>query len=178
MQEILRRVRKHHEANPVRKEQERLRAKIGGITSQLDGIGERIVELPKSVSAAPLYKQMERLEGLKKEHEAALLTLAMTGQTARDRIVGLESFQDFAGLYRKFLAKEATVPERKQTVQKFIRKFEVGKETVKIHFIVDQEHYRRELASKEAGTRPFGASSDLFSSVGSNTLTFGARKRT
>jgi hypothetical protein len=171
-------VTKHHEANPARKEQERLKAKISGISSQLDGIGERIAELPKTVSAGPLYKQMERLERLKKENEAGLLTLATGGQAAKDRIVGLATFEDFAGHYRKFLAKEATVPEQKQVVQKFIRKVEVGTDTVKIHFIVDDEHFKQELALKEAGSRPFRGTSHLFTNYGSNTLTVGTQNRT
>ena len=48
----------------------------------------------------------------------------------------------------------ASVPDQKQMVQKFIKKVEVGMETVKIHFIVDKEHFERELASKEADSRP------------------------
>lgn len=181
MREILRRVKKHHEENPTRKEQERLKAKISGIASQLDGIGERIAELPKGVSAAPLYKQMERLEALKKENEAALLELAMGGISARDRVVGIDTFQDFARHYRQFLRQEASVPERKQAVQKFIRKVEVGTETVRVHFIVDEEHFKRELASKGAGSRPLWgvrSASGFSTDFGSNTLTFGAPGQT
>lgn len=175
MQEILRRVRKHHEANPTRKEQERLRAKISGLTSQLDGLAERIAELPKGVSAAPLFKQMERLEGLKTEHEAALAELSSSGTSAKDRVVGLDTFQTFASHYKRFLRQDMTVPEQKQAIQKFIRKVEVGTETVRIHYIVDEDHFKRDLASREAGSR---SASVFLKNVGSNTLTFGARKRT
>ncbi len=67
-------------------------------------------------------------------------------------------------------------------IQKFVRKIEVGTETVKIHFIVDDEHYKRELAAKEVGSRPLrgadSGSSDFFKDYGSNTLTFGAHRGT
>lgn len=179
MREILARVRKHHEANPLRKDQERLKSKITGIMSQLDALAERLAEIPKGVSAAPIFKQMERLEELKREHEENLGKLEMGGKTSLDRIVGLSTFEDFAFHYKRLIAKDATVPQRKQIVQKFIRKVEVGTETVKIHFIVDDEHYKRELAAKEkAGLRPLrgvGSASDFFTDFGSNTLTFGAR---
>lgn len=176
MSDLLSRVRKHHEANPLRKEQERFKSKISGLTSQLDGLAERIAELPKEVSAAPLYKQMERLESLKKENEKALQDL-MVGGRSINRIVGLDTFEGFAKQYRNFI-KEASVTEQKQIVQKFIRKIEVGTETVKIHFIVDEEHFKRELALKEAGSRSASNASDCSLNYGSNTLTFGARKET
>ncbi len=173
--DILERVRKHHQANPTRKEQERLRAKISGLTSQLDGLAERIAELPRRVSAEPLFKQMARLETLKKDHEEGLLELS-NGGYSKYRIVGLESFESFASHYKRFLREGMTVPEKKQAIQKFIRKVEVTTETVRIHFIVDEDHYKRELASSEAGSRPSqGNSASDFKSYGSNTLTFGAQ---
>lgn len=178
IREILERVRKHHEENPTRKEQERLRAKISGITSQLDGLAERIAELPKGVSATPLFKQMERLEGIKSGHEQNLEELTATG-SFKDRIVGLETFETFATHYKRFLREDATVPERKQAIQKFIRKVEVTTDSVRVHYIVDEDHYHRELASNEVGSRPSrGRFASDFRNFGSNTLTFGARKRT
>lgn len=117
------------------------------------------------------------MEALKKDHEQTLQKLALSGKTNRGRIVGLETFEDFAKHYRSFVSQESTVPERKQMVQKFIRKIEVGTETVKIHFIVDEEHFKRELAAKESSSRSFrsaASSSDFFKDYGSNTLTFGA----
>lgn len=176
MTKILERVREHAE-NPARKEQERLKAKIYGLASQLDALAERIAELPKTVSPEPIYRQMERIEGLKKEHEAGLLNLAMTGGTARDRIVGLDTFEDFASHYRNFVLKSATVPEQKLMVQKFIRKVEVGTETVRVHYIVDEEHISRELAVREAGSGPLqGKFSGVSLDGCSNTLTFGAHR--
>ena len=173
MEDILRRVQIQHKANPQRREQERLKAKAHGVSSQLDAIAERIAELPKGISAAPLYKQMARLEGLKNEHEAALLEIAMGGKNLKQRIVGTDTFYNFASHYRAFLRNDVSVPDRKQAVQKFIRKIEVGTETVRIHYIVDNEHFKRELASKDASSRP-----DFFCNVSSNTLTFGAPGQT
>ena len=157
MRGILTRVREHHKANPTRKEQERLRAKISGISSQLDALGERIAELPKAVSALPLYKQMERLETLRKEHEESLAELSATGSSVRERIVGLDTFQDFASYYRSFLREGATIPERKQAMQKFIRKVEVSTESVKIHYIVDEDHYHPSVRPWMSTACPFGA---------------------
>lgn len=174
MEKILARVRERHAENPSKKEQERLRAKIHGLTSQLDALAERVAELPKTVPAEPFYKQMEKLGDLKKEHEAVLMDLRMSGGMELNRIVGLDTFQNFASYYRNFILKGATVPEQKLMVQKFIRKVEVGVETVRVHFIVDEMHFGRELAAKAAGSRPLRGGSDFFTDLSSNTLTNGA----
>lgn len=178
MMEMLKRVREKHEENPHRKDEERLKAKIYGVTSQIDGLAERLSELPKSVSAAPIYKQMERLEDIRRSHESELQALKATGKTSLDRVVDLSKFDDFASHYRKFMTQEIPPNDLRQMVKKFINKVEVGTETVKIHWIVDEEHYERELALKRAGSSPSGAVLNFKSNLGSQSLTFGARKRT
>ncbi len=178
MKEMLKRVREKHEENPHRKDEERLKAKIYGITSQLDGLAERLSELPKTVSAAPIYKQMERLENIKEGYEKELEALKATGKTSLDRVVDLSKFDDFARHYRKYMTQEIASNELRQMVKKFIYKVEVGTETVKIHWIVDDEHFERELALKRAGSSPKGAVLNFKSNVGSQSLTFGAPGQT
>ncbi|MCO5144149.1 MAG: recombinase family protein [Oligoflexia bacterium] len=179
MKDILKRVREKHEENPHRKDEERLKAKISGITSQIDGLAERLSELPKMVSAAPIYKQMERLQEIKESHEKELQSLKTTGRTSLDRVVDLNKFEDFVCHFRKFVNEEIPPNDLRQLIKKFIHKVEVGTETVKIHWIVDEEHYERELALKRAGSSPKGVGLFLFENrtrnFGSQSLTFGAR---
>lgn len=72
----------------------------------------------------------------------------------KGRIIGLDTFETFATHYNRFLREDATVPERKQAIQKFIRKVEVTTDSVRLHYIVDEDHYERELASDQAGSHP------------------------
>lgn len=44
-----------------------LKAQIYGFNSQIDALAERLSELPKEVSASPIYKQMGNLEKRKSE---------------------------------------------------------------------------------------------------------------
>ncbi len=85
----------------------------------------------------------------------------------------LDTFEDFAAHYRNFVSKEASVNERKQLVKKFVKRVEVGADSFRIHFIVDREHYQRELALSRAGSRPLGGQG-FFAVGSSNTLTNGA----
>ena len=80
------------------------------------------------------------------------------------------------------MTKEIEPNELRQMIKKFIHKVEVGTETVKIHWIVDDEHFERELALKGAGfsrsDSPLGAVLNFKRNLGSQNLTFGAPGRT
>ena len=133
------------------------------------------------MSAGPIYKQLERLQGIKHDHDEALIRFRSGGVTSVDRIVGLDTFHDFASHHRGLVVSAADVTQRKQMIQKFVRKVEVGIDSFNIHYIVDQEHYKRELALKEATSRLFAGRrsvANIVNNLSSNTLTFGARKRT
>jgi site-specific DNA recombinase len=175
---IFEKVQKHHKENPQRQDMERLKAKLFGVNSQIDALSERIAELPKGVSADPLIRQLAKLQNVYREHEDALVELKMNGKTNFDRIVGLETFNEFAEHYRKMVLGDLSVTQKKQFVQKFIKKIEVGVKVYKVHYYVDNDHYRRELALREAGSLPFKAGLKLFNNFDSNTLTFGAPART
>jgi hypothetical protein len=177
-QRIFEKVKSHHKENPQRQEIERTKAKIFGVNSQIEALSERIAELPKDVSAEPLFRQLAKLQAAQKENEKVLADLKNGSLTNFDRIVGIDTFDDFTEHYKTLVLKDLTVTQKKQFVQKFVKKIEVGVKTYKIHFIVDEEHFKRELALKEAGSQPFGArrldSQNLFGCFGSNTLTNGA----
>ncbi len=59
---ILEKVRERHDENPKRKDIKRLKAKTSGVSSQIEALSERLAELPKGISATPIYKQLERLQ--------------------------------------------------------------------------------------------------------------------
>jgi site-specific DNA recombinase len=180
---VLETVKAKHEENPQRKDQERMKAKIFGINSQIEALAERLAEIPKSVSAQPIYKQMEKLETVKKDYEDQLAKLKQSGRSSLDRVEDLNKFEDFASHYRRFLSN-ATVQEQKMMLKKFIKKVEVGLDSVKIHWIVDQEHYERELQLEKAGAQAalggagLSQSTGFFKNYGSCTLTNGAPGRT
>ncbi len=116
---------------------------------------------------------MEKLQGLKDGFEEKLKDLEAGGKTSFDRIVDIGTLDTFAHHYRKFVLKDADFVQRKELVKKFVNKVEVGIDTVKIHFIVDQDHYNQELALKRVGSAPLN-----FKNFSSSRLTSGARSQT
>lgn len=69
---------------------------------------------------------------------------------------------------------------KKQIIKKFVRRVEVAPDGITIRFIVDAEHYERELVMQKAGSRSQARrhGGQIFTYVGSNILTIGARERT
>ncbi len=182
MRRIFEKVKMHYEQNPKTKELEQARAKLFGVNSQIEALSERISELPKEVSAEPLYRQLGKLQSIQKDLENAVQKFKLNGKSCLDRIAKLSTFEEFARHYKKLLANELSVPEKKLLIQKFVRKLEVGVKTYKIHFIVDEDHYRKELALKKASSNgELGRISELrvfLNGLGSNTLTIGDRGTT
>ena len=172
MRDVLNKVREFHEANPVRKEECRLKAKVFGINSQIDGLAVRLSELPKGISAAPIYKQMLKLEELSGQYKSELEKLKTNTQGSFERVVNLQDFEAFTKRYKKLTFDDLTVDQKKQLLKRFIHKIEIGVDSVKIHFIVDGDRYKEESALADAASC---RNSDFFKICGSNTLTVGAR---
>jgi site-specific DNA recombinase len=137
-------IEKLNQGNASLKERERLQAKISGLNSQLEALTERLSFLPKSVSAAPFFKQMEKLEIMKKDFEQKLQSDEGSARPPSLRFVTQETFTDFAKYWEKFLLT-ANDEMKKKIVQKFVRRVEVGKDEVNIQWLVDEEHYQNEL---------------------------------
>jgi hypothetical protein len=60
--ELQNRVKAIHKYNDEESERGKLKAKFYGVTSPLDALAERLSIEPKTASATPIIKQMEKLE--------------------------------------------------------------------------------------------------------------------
>ena len=90
--------------------------------------------------------------------------------------MALESFEDFAIEYRKLLGRSLAADAKKRLLKRFIHKIEIGTDSVKIHVIVDKEHYRQEAKINGAGA-PL-TETNFLKNFGSNTLTIGTGRGT
>ncbi len=79
---VFEKVKAHHKENPQRQDIERQKAKLYGVNSQVEALSERIAELPKEVSADPLYRQLAKLQDIQKELEESLVSLKNGGMTS------------------------------------------------------------------------------------------------
>lgn len=174
-------VRSLHDGDPGQREKERLKAKLYGINSQIDAVAERLTQLPKNVSATPIFKQMEKLEVAKKEIEESLAKVKVIPFNIEQRLVKMKTFEAFTDHYRQIISN-ADHETRKSMVQKLIKRIEVGVDTIKIQWHLDQEHYERELALRGLSpVLPMAAGAEslkFFKNKSSCSLTFGAHRET
>ena len=116
---------------------------------------------------------MEKLEIAKNEIEEMLIKVIESSGRFDQALVKFETFEAFAKHYQEFLNEKSDFATRKKMLQKFLKRIEIGPQSVKIHFNVDQAHYERELALM-AGSRQPSRTLEYLKCVGSNSLTNGA----
>lgn len=173
--DLQKRVKELHIKNDEVSERGKLKAKLYGVNSQLDALGERIAILPAAVSPVPLFKQMEKLEGAKKDLEDKLLKVKNINLS--ERLVAIETFEEFAEIARKTLLENPDFNIKRSILQKFIHRVEIGIDSMKIYWNLDQDLFESELKIKKPGARDPGFL-NLSANFGSQSLLFGAQERT
>ncbi len=168
-------VKKIHSQNDEESERNKLKAKFYGISSQIDGLAERIAILPREVSPVPLSKQLEKLGMAKKEIEERLLKVK--DMNLSERLVAIETFEQIAEIASKTLKENPDFNLKRSLLQKFVHRVEIGVDSVKIYWNLDQEFFERELKIKKPEARDSGflKTHTFPSNSGSQSLTNGAR---
>ena len=167
---LLDKVQNIHQENSKANLERSLQSKIYDLNSQLDALAERLSELPKSISAAPVYKQMEVIESRKVEAREQIKALEDEGAVCEPASLrGFDVFRE--KLRRIFLNGDGVKADTKlqgKVIEKLVQKVEVGPDSVRVLYFVGKGHIEWESASL-AGSRDFVVCNS------SNSLTCGAR---
>ena len=141
--ELLEGARKVHEANHEVKKVESLKSQIYGYSSQLEALAERLSQLPPSVSATPIFKQMEKVEEAKKQSESLLENIKREGNPTSDPPIGIRSYTTFLASLKHLVT--GNDPEIKaKIIKRLIHRIEVGEKEVKVFYSVDESSLLRE----------------------------------
>ena len=182
--------RKTHERNPGSKEAERCRQIVFSTDRQLETMAERLSTLPSSISPTPVYRQMEKLEGIKREAQEKLEKLESVG-AVKDPPVELRDFRAFASALKDWLEAENSPKQRAAIARRLLQKIVVQREGCEIFFRVGETYVKGFLQGElmeskrrrsEAGLVPAGngapGSGENFEKVfGSNTCKIGRGDR-
>ena len=149
-----------------------LRGKIHGLKLRIEGLAERLSELPKTVSAAPIYAQMEKLEG-EKARAVMRLSQCEAGSDTHDEPVELSEYREFLKSLNQLARDEKATDSRCKIVQALIHRIEITSEGYEVKFHAGKQYVEGGLA--EAGPPSSGAEAGkgLLSLNGSNSLTNG-----
>ena len=179
MKGLLSKVKERFQDNEEAKERERLKAKSYGLASQLEALAERIAILPREISPMPLFNQMGKVEEAKKEVDQRLTQLKNVNLD--ERLVNLTTLKKFID-YSKFLLEEnPDFNVRRKVLQKFVKRVEIGEDSVKIYWNVDRVFYLNELTIKSNNERlsvkddPLLKIEKNVGNLSSNSFTNGAR---
>jgi len=162
IKEIVSSAQEAHKAATQNKEARKIEDRIKSINEQIDVLAERLAELPKSISPAPIYKQMEKLEAIKVETQEKLGKLS-NSIAPRDIPAPLKSYEAFIQNLAVIANKPGNESLRTKPLQKLVHKIQITSDGLTIHYRVGRDYIEGELAQT--------ANSNLFLVSGSNSLT-------
>ncbi len=143
---LLDEARKVHAQKSQTDESRTIRTAIHAYEQQLEALAERIAQLPKELSAGPLFKQMEKIEALKRKEEECL-TLQQGKALNADAPAEFAAFDQFLTALRKLKTETGGQEIRSKIAQRLIHRVEITPESFRLHFYVGENHVNRELAS-------------------------------
>ena len=130
----------------------RLKTKVSEVKGQLEVLAERLSVLPQAVSPEPIYAQMQKLQDIRREHEARLQESEMKSGL-KQIPVEMEVYEKFLTMIRSLKVECGSGFLMAKIVKRLIEKVEVTPESVRIHYRVGKNEIQGELA--EAGSPPF-----------------------
>ncbi len=126
-----------HSGKSNTQESDRLRVKVRGIGEQIGILAEHLLQIPKGLSPAPVFAQMQKLEDMKKTTQESLDAIVSGGHFG-EMPASLKDFEGLLALLRKDLAK--ATPEAQdlkcKIVQRLVHKVEILAEGYRIYFYV------------------------------------------
>ena len=144
--------------------------------------------MPKHLSAASIYKQMEKLETLKRGEEENLAA-RKSSETYSDIPAQPPAFETYLNILRTFTDDPLIQSNRAKIIERLIHKIEITPDGFQLFFHVGQTHILGELAAAgspfscpkprqrtQGGLKllaPLKTSENYFDYFGSNTLIYG-----
>lgn len=175
---------KEHGSQGQVKEKDQLRARVREADEQLEALAEHLTQIPKGVSPAPIYAQMQKVETKKSEAAEKLNELDRDVRT--DEPVGIRDYQEFLSTLKTLLTLSDSGNFKAQLVKWLMAKIEVLPNSFRLHFYVGKNHvipikWEQENGQSVAGSKgseadgkyPAGKTRDFFCVGGSNTIANG-----
>ena len=170
-EKIIASAKKQFEKRSNSKDLERAKTRVYELGHQLDALAERLSELPKSVSATTIYKQMERIQELKDEEEKRLESLR---QNAGDDQLPLDfkTYENFIKRINSLRLQTETKFSQARIIRSLVHRIEISKDSFKIFFLTTKDHIEWELSKRSPDS--IKAPGENFLSNSSRSLTNGA----
>lgn len=165
---LLKRASQIDKKDPVKADIKRFQNSKINIDRKLEALTERITELPREVSAKPLYSKMAQLEKQKDEINKNLEERRRELKGLMEEPAKTENWKKFLEVFGKAFKNHLSTDDQTKLIKTLVHKIELGEKDLKIHYFVGEDHIKKE-ASNIAG-RFF-----LYPDNCSSSLTYGGR---
>jgi len=140
---------KKHKEMTQNSEAKRIQEKIRSYEGQLEVLAGRLAQLPKTVSAIPVFKQMERIEASKSD-EGKRLSAFQDATSLKDVPVPLKSYQSFLSGLADLAQDPKALAAKGKIIKALVHKVEITPEGFRAHFYVGRDYIEGELARRLA----------------------------
>ena len=165
---MMEKVKRVHQQDGTNKEMKRLRLKVSSCEASLEALAERLGELPSTVSAKPIYGQMEKLEKAKAEALERLQELESNSGPTQELPADFEDYHKFLKFMGKALSAQTAPEVKARILKRLLYKVEITPQGAVLRYYVGKNHIGR----VEQSTSP-----NFFDSGCSHTLTNGGGHR-
>lgn len=182
---LIKEAQKIHEKKNRIPEANKLKNKVRGIEDQIEALAEHLTKIPKSVSPAPVYVQMQRLQELREATQKQIQDVAVLGGTM-DEPIAIKDYQAYLDVIRNILSTTEDQELKTKIVQRLIHKVEVLPRSFRIHYYVGKGGFvptdwesepqaakdKKRAANGGLSSNPSGQAAP-FLVTGSNTVDYG-----
>jgi len=144
-EDLLRGLQDLHAKKTKSSESKKSAEKVRVLTNQMEVLAERLAELPKSLSPVQIFKQMERLEGLKATEEERLAGIKARELTP-DPPAESKSYENLLRGLRHLVNDPKSAITRDRIIRSLVQKIEVTPDGFRLHFHLGKEYIEGELA--------------------------------
>tara|TARA_B110001454_G_scaffold155806_1_gene145097 strand:+ start:3968 stop:5665 length:1698 start_codon:yes stop_codon:yes gene_type:complete len=166
-EELLNSAQRSHRLNPGSKEIEKYNQTIFSTEQQIEILAERLSVLPKEISATPIFKQMEKLESLKRLSQEKLNEMTKNG-FIKDIPCDLKTYEAFLDSLKIVLSRNGSENMKFKTrmIRTLVDKILVTQDGLEIYFKIGSSYVASFL--EESKKKPKGDSlgSDLAQNLG------------
>lgn len=142
--ELLSMVVKKKNQNQYTHEIERLKNRVYSINAQTEALTLRLAELPREVSASPIYKQMEKLGIEKTQFEERIFKLK-DEESEKEVPTDALTYDKLLAVLKDLKASGLTTAKKQKIVTCLIERIEIFPDKIEIHYGLGRSKIKKEL---------------------------------
>jgi len=140
--EVIERAKSQLKGSDTQTQLKKCQGRIRDLEQQIETLAERLASLPKAISPNPVYKQMEKLEAIKRD-EIGRLDLLKRTDILQDPPMELEDYQAFLKSIQALRDEPNAGFGKAKVVRALVQKVGITKDGAKVYLKVGSKELKR-----------------------------------